>query len=376
MSDNDQDRVAEQLLTALKRKLFTDPVDRTLAKECVTRLNSKVRVTVLGPRPADATDLVNFLVGKDLIPSDAANCLTTLQKGQISGAKAVDMDGTERFFTEQDLAEAFAGTPRQVTIHADLPALGKITVNKAAARSNEGLRKAASVASAWTDVGLWISTEFTDEELAAWQELPDRIRDHGYLVVAPGTENLVTIKARAEGNFAGVIEIDPLAASSARSAPGGVDKPTFKAMGGTVMVQTIKREIGLINKATLDTGEVLLMRLPTQANSAGAAKSPATAKPTAPETPKSFDKFPSEPDGPRTSDAPKSRSVADRIANGERRTPAASNPASHDAETGPVPDTSDDAEFHSEVRRSRPRSVVRTRSRPTQRPATPWSMDL
>lgn len=371
--------VASRLHAALEKGRFKSEADAEVARECLTRLVGKVRITILGPRPADAVDLANFLVGQQLLTPEAAGRPVRIEEGDETEAMALGRDGKTRTFTGDGIASAFEDSPRSVRIRANLPALAKITVTCASARSATGLQQATVHAATCTDVALWISTEFSELELATWAELPERISDHGYLVAAPRHENLTAMRERATGHFTGLVEIDPVAAMEARSARGGLDKERFKAMGGTAMVQTVKREIALIEQATLDAAQVLLLRLPEVTGPdharfpAGVAPPSKVAEPRAkttiePEHPEAAGETPAEAETGEVF----GRRVGRATSYVSAFTPAVP------FEDLPDPEPRAEEPPASATRRvlTRPRSVSRMKSRETHRPATPWSLNL
>jgi hypothetical protein len=414
------EETAERLRMAIVNNLF-EAGDAALAKQCLSRLQGKVRVSVMGPRPDDATDLVNFLVGADLLPRKKGNCPVRVDQGSRTSAIATFRDETTRVFEADALAEAFEGSPRFVRVRSDQKAMTRISVVRASASSAFGLRQMAQFAEAMTDVCLWVTDDLSDQEINVWTQLPERLQHHAFLVIAPGHENNAEIRARSEGLFADVIELDPLAASAARAAPSGVDKTAFKAAGGTDMVRLIKREIDLINRAALDAAQVLLMRLlqetvtpvvaaaPEKKNPAmtPAAEKPAPVKLVEPQ---SLDAAPARSARPVTAkpeplarimrpDTPTPEAEALRTT-ARPRPETAPEPAAEDVvhelgmsvrlrKTRPVrhimpddlglePEAGTDADPSAPASHSftRPRTRSRVRSSPSPRPATPWSLNL
>ena len=402
---------AERLRAALENNLL-EATDVDLAKQCLSRLGGKVRVTVMGPRPDDATDLVNFLAGADLLPRKKGTYPVRVEQGSRTSAIATYRDDSTRVFEAGTLAEAFDGSPRFVRVRSEQKALTRMSVVRASASSALGLRQMVQFGETVTDICLWITDGLSEQEINLCSELPERIQHHMFLVIAPGHEGAEQIRARAEGLFAEVIELDPLAASAARAAPSGVDKVAFRAAGGTDMVRTIKREIDLINQAALDAAQVLLMRLPEAKTPPAAAAVAAPEKP-APirlSDPQPVAAAPVRPVRPVTA---KPEPVARVVQRDQPAEATAKIPDARRAEPESTDDPAVESVYHElgmslrlrktrPVRHlmpedleqapgidrhaaqgeptgrsfSRPRTQSRVRSRPTPRPATPWSLNL
>ncbi len=259
MNQTDQDQTVVALRRALSAGVLDDQV-ADLAKQCLSRLTGTVRLSVLGPLVEDATDLVNFLAGRELLGADSGDTLVRLIHAEEPQAVAYYGNETKKSFAGSDIPRAFEDKPQLVKLGSDATALAKVTILRAARAETAALRKATQWAAAKSDVLLWCSHEFTEEEESIWIDLPKRARDHGFLVLPKHLYDVDENRQRGERLFSGVLGIDAAAACAARSHPNGVNKSAFSEAGGTAMVKTVKRELEAIRQGALDAGQVILLR--------------------------------------------------------------------------------------------------------------------
>ncbi len=266
----------DETVRALKSALASKALDGNvadLARQCLGRLTGTVRLSVLGPAVAEGSEVLNFVVGQRVATPQSGACLLQLQQDGSPSAKAYYADGKNRAFVGDVVSQAYADAPAMVQFGFDLPALKKLSVVRAMSPGGADLRRTTRWAAMESDVALWCSTTFSEEEEKIWCALPERLQHHGYLVLPRGLETADQIRQRASDLFADIIEFDGRAASKARSAPGGVDKEKFRAAGGPTLVRAMKREIEQIKKAALDAAQVILLRHveTTRSDRAGAA---------------------------------------------------------------------------------------------------------
>ena len=114
------------------------------------------------------------------------------------------------------------------------------------------------------DISLWTGDELSIPILEAWRSIPDRLRDHSYLVLSP-TMDMESWKSIAQ-EFVEIMRVDPRRAQEAKENPDGVDKAEFKSSGGAQLVKSIKKEIDVLLQSSLDASEVLFARYGDEAD--------------------------------------------------------------------------------------------------------------
>jgi hypothetical protein len=173
-------------------------------------------------------------------------------------AVAIYPDESRKTFKDEDIVSAFDDNPSRVRVGYDLPSLKKVSFLRVSADDTAGLAKSIRWSVMPSDVVLWTGTVFNDHDAKIWSALPQRIRDHSYLVQP--LDGVASAEHLSASGFVDLLRVDPRAASAARERPGGVDKTSFKNAGGTALVRAVKKEIETSAQAALDAGQVILIR--------------------------------------------------------------------------------------------------------------------
>lgn len=271
-------QTAARLDQALKSGRLSSSAEE-IAGQCLKRMESPLRLSVLGTNPIFTNRLLNMLVGSKVVDPNAGHVTMQVLHNDRPAAVAIYADETRKTYKDDEIALAFEGAPSRVRIGYDLPSLKKVSFLRVTADTTAGLAQSIRWSILPSDVVLWCGDEFGLEELSIWQALPQRIRDHSYLV-QPLTGQ-VSADTLAESGFVDLLRIDPRAAMAARERPNGVDKTAFKNAGGTEIVRTIKKEIELSQQAALDAAQVILLR---HANELEGLPEPAPFEPYTPQS--------------------------------------------------------------------------------------------
>ena len=277
-------------------------------------------------------------------------------------------DGSQQRIEGSNFAGLFEDRPSKIRICTDLPVLKKLSILVATDKNAKSLCADAEKTIPAADVTLWAGDALTSPMDEVWKYVPDRLRDHSYLVLSPEMES--ESWAGIADEFAGIMLVDPMRAQDAKSAQGGVDKAAFKESGGAGIVKTIKHELGVLVQSALDASEVLLMRYADQLNET--------------ETPEPEPEIPAEEVILDEEDDIRTRVSSDPMSGRVFSVPLGKvNSRSRmlrqaEAEGKPVltKRTVSLSLKNMPKNTSRPASRVRTKSRPTRPAATPWSLGL
>ncbi|MEL7150855.1 MAG: hypothetical protein AAGK71_08985 [Pseudomonadota bacterium] len=226
------------------------------------RLAQPLRLTVFGTDPRHAISLINLMIGQPVVSPSIPRARIQFVHGDVAQARVQYRDGSKKLFEGSEFRRIFEDNPSRVKIAIDLPVLKKLSILIAADANARALCADVDKTLPPADISLWTGGELSEPMVEAWEGIPDRLRDHSYLVLAPSME-FANWKALAQ-EFVEVIRVDPLRAQEAKNAEGGVDKEAFKESGGAHIVKTIKREIDMLTQSALDAGELLLARYADQ----------------------------------------------------------------------------------------------------------------
>jgi len=366
--------------------------DGQLAERCLRRLEQPLRLTVFGTSPAHAISLVNLMIGKPIVSPSISRARIQLLHSEKDYARVQLRDGSQKRIEGSNFSDLFEDRPSKVRICTDLPVLKKLSILVATEKNAKSLCADAEKTIPASDIALWAGNAFTSPMDEVWQNVPDRLRDHSYLVLSPEMES--DTWAEVADEFAGVLQVDPIRAQEAKAAQGGIDKAAFKAAGGAGIVKTIKHELDVLVQSALDAGEVLLMRYADELKKTETPKAPVRAKKEPIETESEADT-----DAARLTEDTFANDDAFQTENQEEASARVLSDPMHgrvfsvplgklnsrsrmlreaEAEGRPVltKRTVSLALKNMPKNTSRPASRVRTKSRPTRPAATPWSLGL
>lgn len=359
-------------------------VDGVLAERCLRRLEHPLRLTVFGTNPAHAISLVNLMVGKPVVTPSISRARVQLLHSKTDYARVQLRDGTQKRIEGSNFSDLFEERPSKVRICTDLPVLKKLSILVATEKSAKSLCADAEKTIPAADITLWAGDAFTSPMDEVWQNVPDRLRDHSYLVLSPEMESDTWVEVADE--FAGVLQVDPIGAQEAKAAKGGIDKVAFKEAGGAGIVKTIKHELDVLVQSALDASEVLLMRYADELKESNTPKATETATKAIVDA-----AMPTEDDLGKT-DVSRKKNQDDASAR------VSSDPMQGRVFSVPLGKLNSRSRMLREAEEegrpvlkkrtvslalknmpkntSRPASRVRTKSRPTRPAATPWSLGL
>lgn len=267
MSDDNGAIETAQRLRELVETADLSRADRFLAEQCHRRLTQPLRMAVFGTSPRHAISLINLMIGQSVISPSIERVRVQFLHGETAHARVQYRDGSQKRLEGQEFRQLFEGNPVRVRVYVDLPVLKKLSIMVAAERDADALCADADKALPASDVALFAGAELEPPIHAVWQNLPDLLRDHSYLVLSPRME--IDSWRDIADEFVEVLQVDPRRAQEAKSAANGVDKTSFRESGGAHLVRTIKKEIDILVQAALDGGSVLLARYADQNEPAG-----------------------------------------------------------------------------------------------------------
>ncbi len=279
--DNRVKQAAHRLSDLIERAELSQP-DKALAERCMLRLAQPLRLTVFGTDTKHAISLINLMIGQPVVSPSISRARIQFLHGDVAHARLQFHDGTQKRIEGSEFRRLFDSNPSRVRIYIDRPVLKKLSILVSAEKNLTSLCADVDKTFPPADIAMWAGGELSEPLIEAWENMPDRLRDHSYLVLSPEMD-FANWKEIAQ-EFVEVMRVDALAAIDAKQAPGGVDKVAFKDSGGAQLVRTVKKEIDLLVQSALDASEVLFLRYADQMKPAtpletDSAKSDETAAP-------------------------------------------------------------------------------------------------
>ncbi|MEM0949383.1 MAG: hypothetical protein AAGK37_18440 [Pseudomonadota bacterium] len=159
------------------------PALRDKAQRYLSRLVSPVRVTLLGrPTPGKAS-LLSEAIGEPVLPALDHPPTVELRYGDIPAAQITRPDGSVTEPHDTLDVQAFQDAILAV-IERPSPLLRRISfLDVQADEAAADQRAAIAWAAPRTDIALWCAARFDDTDRALWAGVPDKVKDHAYLVL-------------------------------------------------------------------------------------------------------------------------------------------------------------------------------------------------
>lgn len=238
----------------------------TVATQLIEKLGAPTRVSVLGHPLTGKTGVTNLLANEEIILDPRRLGTVKLSYGETERSMLQFADG--RFETVKGLpkVDTFGDTlPIFTQIEAPLSALRKITLLQIGDTADtQSLQDALLWAAHQTDIAIWCTLGFSDDERSLWSAMPDELSDHAILLrtrcdeeAAPKDVITANLKAEAAGYFNQVIAISTEEAAAAKRT-GEVNKDMLRASGAMKLISTILKDIDKGRQHLLDRVELLL----------------------------------------------------------------------------------------------------------------------
>ena len=255
MSDDNRALETSLRLKHLIEDVELSRADKALAERCMRRLAQPLRVTVFGTDPRHAISLINLMIGQPVVSPSIQRARIQFLYGETAHARLQFRDGSQTRLEGSEFRRLFDDNPSRVRIYVDLPVLKKLSILVAAESNPAALCEDSDKTLPPADIAIWAGAELTTKMVEVWNNVPDRLRDHSYLVLSPDMD-MSSWKSIAQ-EFVEIMRVDPRRAQEAKQAEGGVDKDAFREAGGTKIVKTIKKEIELLTQSAFDAADVL-----------------------------------------------------------------------------------------------------------------------
>jgi hypothetical protein len=267
--------------------------------QLLQRLTSPIRVAILGHPGSGKSQLLNLIAGERLLPAGARLPSVEVRFGPTRRIALVAADDRETAISIGDLARLQPDAAPLLRIEAPLPILSTLTlIEVGAGGTAEEERAAVQWAAARADMVIWCSQAFTPAERWLWSAMPDRLKDHGFLVLTKAdeliregvlAERIAEFEDVVAEEFHSLVPVATLQGLAALFGPNGTDRDALAASGAEALIAGILSHVDQGRRADLDAALLFLSRFgggsatPVPALVAEAAPEPApVAAPPAP----------------------------------------------------------------------------------------------
>ncbi|WP_106746248.1 hypothetical protein [Yoonia maritima] len=260
-------RVHEELKQAVASSLLPTAAHRR-AMQLLGRIEQPVRVGLVGMPGSGKSKILNLLVGADVIPDGVSLPTIQLTYGDTNQAICTLEDEDKQTFDTIDMQEIAELRPIFIELRMPLPALKKISVIEVnSPAETEALHSASQWAAKRCDVAMWCTRGYLPAEQNIWAQMPDMIKDHGFLMLTHADQiaaagkldiAMTAVRKAAGDEFNHVLPIATLDALSARKSDGTVNKDQMRSSGGTALIAAVLKQVDQGKQSAVDMGDILL----------------------------------------------------------------------------------------------------------------------
>jgi energy-coupling factor transporter ATP-binding protein EcfA2 len=261
--------VAPHLASALRTAAL--PARAALAgQQLLDRLTSPIRIAILGHQGSGKSQLLNLIAGERIIPPDTALPSVELRFGPQRRITLLDADGHETPHPPGGIRTIGRDAAALVRIEAPLPVLSTLTLIEVSTRGTaEEERAAIQWTASRADVVIWCTQDFTPAERWLWSAMPDRLKDHGFLVLTKADElirdgtlgpRIAALDDIVAEEFHSLVPVATLQGLAALLAPHGIDREALAASGAEALTAALLAHVEQGRRADLDAALLFLSR--------------------------------------------------------------------------------------------------------------------
>lgn len=283
--------VTDRLEDIVQKGGIPAPFDRWGAR-LLGHLRRPVQIVVTGLPGSGKTALIAMVSGQDVIGPDVRAPLIELTHGDRARILFERRDGSVE--TAAGIVTSSDVPADAVRVRQELPETalsGQSFVEQSLSGGEAEMRATLDEIASRADIVIWCSQEFAALEQGLWARMPDRIKDHSFLVL---TKADLLIRSKMLGRhidrlaeitadeFLGLYPVATLQGIAAQRASERPNAALWKASGGGHLVGSLRKQIRQGRSADLDRAQIFLDRLgalataePVNENVAPSVRSPA-----------------------------------------------------------------------------------------------------
>lgn len=234
-----------------------------------------------------------MFVGRRLLPKDARLPTTELVYGDHERITVTEADGSVVARDGIDLEGVSGREAAFLRIEIPVPILQRISLLEVV---TDGTAAELSSAIDWsvrrTDIALWCSQIFDEEEQIVWRRVPDSLKDHAFLVLTKAdvlsaektlSKRVAALETVVAEEFHSLFAVATLQAIKAHRADGAIDESMYHASGGGALTAEILRHAERGRRADFDGAHMFLARYKIKPVQFAKASATEQAAPVAPE---------------------------------------------------------------------------------------------
>lgn len=262
--------VTDRLEDIVQKGGIPAPYDRWGAR-LLGHLRRPVQIVVTGLPGSGKSALISMISGQNVLGSAQAAPVIELTYGEQESVLIERQDGSVE--TAMGLLRDCDCPADAVRIRQDVPdpgLNGQSYVEHGLSGSPAEMRSALDEIARRADVVIWCSQDFSPDEQALWATMPDRIKDHSFLVLAKAdvlmksgklAEHIQRLAPVTADEFLGLYPVATLQGIAAQRRADGLNSELWSASGGGHLVGSLRRQIRQGRSADIDRAQIFLSRL-------------------------------------------------------------------------------------------------------------------
>jgi hypothetical protein len=231
-------------------------------------------VAILGHPQSGKTELLNLIAGERILPP--GNRLPTVEVayGEDHRAFVTAGDGEDYEIAFDEIGSVDRMDAGLLRIEAQLRILAQVTLTEVVSEGTaEDERAAVQWAAESADLALWCSQDFSMAEQWLWSSVPERLKDHGFLVLTKADElirdgvlhdRIAELGDIVAEQFHSLIPVATLQGVESQNGAGGRDEAAFRGSGARALIDALIDHIEQGRRADMDAALLLVSRFAAQ----------------------------------------------------------------------------------------------------------------
>lgn len=247
---------------------------RLASRQLHRRLSSPIRVAILGHPQSGKTELLNLIAGERILPPGNRLPTIELSYGEDHRAYVTAADGAEYEIAFDEIGSVDRADAGLLRIEVPLRILAQVTLTEVVSEGTaEEERAAVQWAAESADLALWCSQDFSMAEQWLWSTVPERLKDHGFLVLTKADElirdgvlhdRIGELGDIVAEQFHSLIPVATLQGVESQNGAGGRDEAAFRGSGARALIDALIDHIEQGRRADMDAAMLLISRFAAQ----------------------------------------------------------------------------------------------------------------
>lgn len=176
------DALAARLLQLLDDGAFPKRC-QNMARALAKRLSAPLRLSIIGPCGAGKSRILNLIAGTDIVAPGALLPPLTLRYTDEWQTTHTDASNNRSHYKGNQIARAAAAGAVLIEVGGPIEGLRSLELLEVDLPEPEHEQRAAlNWVARRSDICLWCNSDPTENDFDLWAEMPDRIKDHAWLI--------------------------------------------------------------------------------------------------------------------------------------------------------------------------------------------------